>query len=59
VTRELVRQIADEEVARIQREAGPAFDGGRFADARQLFEYVALTEPFVEFLTIPAYDHIA
>ncbi len=59
VTRELVRQIADEELARIQREAGPAFDGGRFAEARQLFEYVALTEPFVEFLTIPAYDHIA
>jgi malate synthase len=59
VTRELVRKIADEELARIQREAGPAFDGGRFADARQLFEYVALTEPFVEFLTIPAYDHIA
>jgi len=59
VTRELVRRIADEELARIQREAGPAFDAGRFADARQLFEYVALTEPFVEFLTIPAYDHIA
>lgn len=59
VTRELVRRIADEELARIQREAGSAFDAGRFADARQLFEYVALTEPFVEFLTIPAYDHIA
>ncbi len=59
VTRELVRRIADEELARIQREAGAAFDAGRFADARQLFEYVALTEPFVEFLTIPAYDHIA
>ena len=59
VTRELVRHIADEELARIQREAGSAFDAGRFADARQLFEYVALTEPFVEFLTIPAYDRIA
>jgi len=59
VTRELVRRIADEELARIQREAGPAFDTGRFAEARQLFEDVALTEPFVEFLTIPAYDHIA
>jgi malate synthase len=59
VTRELVRKIADEELARIRREAGPAFDGGRFADARQLFEYVALTEPFVEFLTIPAYEKIA
>jgi malate synthase len=54
-----VRKIADEELARIQREAGPAFEKGRFADARQIFEHVALTEPFVEFLTIPAYDHIA
>src|SRR5574337_126172 len=59
VTREFVRRIADEELARIQREAGREFNAGRFADARQLFEYVALTDPFVEFLTIPAYDHIA
>ena len=59
VTRELVRRIADEEIARLRREAGPGFDGGRFAEARQLFEYVALTDPFVEFLTIPAYDRIA
>jgi len=31
---------------------------GRFADARKLFERVALTGEFVEFLTLPAYDYI-
>jgi malate synthase len=32
--------------------------GGRFADARELFEQVALADEFVEFLTLPAYDYI-
>ncbi len=31
---------------------------GRFDDARRLFEQVALSETFVEFLTIPAYAQI-
>jgi malate synthase len=30
----------------------------RIAEARELFEQVALNDDFVEFLTIPAYDHI-
>ena len=34
------------------------FDGGRFAEARELFERLALDEEFVEFLTLPAYDYI-
>jgi malate synthase len=32
--------------------------GGRFAEAREIFERVALGEDFVEFLTLPAYDYI-
>ena len=42
------------------REAADAerFEGGRFAEARELFERVALAEEFVEFLTLPAYDYI-
>ncbi len=31
---------------------------GRFAEARELFERVALSDDFVEFLTLPAYDYI-
>jgi malate synthase len=33
-------------------------DGGRFAEAREIFERVALADEFVEFLTLPAYDYI-
>ncbi|MFW5899043.1 MAG: malate synthase A [Jiangellaceae bacterium] len=52
VTRELVAQILDEEYAALVREA----DGGRFAAARDLFERVALTDEYLPFLTIPAYE---
>ena len=38
--------------------AGEQFEGGRFAEARELFERVALDDDFVEFLTLPAYEYI-
>jgi malate synthase len=34
------------------------FEGGRFEEAREIFERVALSDDFVEFLTLPAYDYI-
>jgi malate synthase len=33
-------------------------EGGRWEDARALFEAVAVSDEFVEFLTIPAYDDL-
>jgi malate synthase len=51
VSPKLVRRIADEELTRL----GSA---GRFAEAREIFERVALHESFVDFLTLPAYDLI-
>jgi malate synthase len=48
ITPEHVREVADAE----------PFEGGRFTEARELFEQVALADEFVEFLTLPAYDHI-
>jgi malate synthase len=33
-------------------------EGGRFAEAREIFERVALGDDFVEFLTLPAYEYI-
>jgi malate synthase len=45
------RQAIDEEM----KELG---DGARLVEARELFERVALDDDFVEFLTIPAYEHI-
>ena len=52
VTKDLVRKIGRDEVARLD---GP---GRRFADAIALFEEVALTDRFVEFLTLPGYDRL-
>jgi malate synthase len=48
VTPERVRHVLDEELP----------DGGRFAEARELFKRVALADEFIEFLTLPAYDYI-
>ncbi|HEX7127756.1 MAG TPA: malate synthase A [Thermodesulfobacteriota bacterium] len=60
VTRDLVRKVADEEMAKVREALGArVYDGGRFADARALFEEVALGEDYPEFLTIPAYERIA
>ena len=57
VSPELVRRIADEELATIKAEIGAsAFDEGRFTDARDLFELVALADDFADFLTQPAYQ---
>jgi malate synthase len=55
VTKAIVQAIADEVERTVQSE-------GRFGEtarlARQIFEEVAAGEEFVEFLTLPAYDHI-
>jgi len=53
VTEDLVRQVIDEEVARILTTTGEL---DRLEDARRLFEQVALAEDFPDFLTLPAYE---
>ena len=59
VTAELVRRIVDEELAAIRDRVGDdVFSAGRFPDARELFERVALADEFIEFLTLPAYEII-
>ncbi|MGH3858755.1 malate synthase A [Actinokineospora sp.] len=59
VTADLVRRMEDEELATIRESLGAEqFEAGRFGDARALFERVALSDDFVEFLTLPAYDLI-
>ncbi|AEV87494.1 malate synthase [Actinoplanes sp. SE50] len=55
ITAELVTRIEDEELAKIKETAG---EGGRFDDARKLFERVALADDFADFLTSAAYDSI-
>jgi malate synthase len=45
---ERVREVIAEELP----------DGGRFGEAREIFERVAMSDDFVEFLTLSAYDYI-
>ncbi|MGI8699576.1 MAG: hypothetical protein ACR2J0_10610, partial [Mycobacteriales bacterium] len=59
VTPELVRRIADEELEKIRTAVGDEADtGGRFKEAREIFETVALSDDFAEFLTVPAYEYL-
>ena len=59
VSAELVRTILAEESAAIRAEVGDdAFTAGRFAEATDLFERVALADDFADFLTTVAYELI-
>ncbi|TWG97796.1 malate synthase [Nocardioides sp. J9] len=56
VTADLVRQVLDEEVAKILADAEGTEH--RFEEARRIFEEVALADEYVDFLTLPAYDAV-
>jgi malate synthase len=59
ITADLVRAVADEEMEAIARLVGPErFGTGRFEQARRIFEEVALSNDFEDFLTIPAYEQL-
>ncbi len=59
VTAELVRQILDEETAKIRSEVGEeTWQAGRPVETREIFEKVALSEPLADFLTLEAYDYL-
>ena len=59
VTPELVRQVLDEETAKIREAVGEeTWKAGRPAETRQIFDRVALSESLIEFLTIPAYEYL-
>jgi malate synthase len=53
VTKELVRNVLDDELAKVKR-----FDGDRFEMARQLFDEITTDDEFVEFLTLPGYEKL-
>jgi malate synthase len=59
VTAELVRKVADEVTAEVRSEIGDdAYEAGRWGEAREIFEEVALADDFVDFLTLPAYERL-
>src|SRR5699024_12583053 len=52
VTAELVRKIADEEVAKLPG------DQADYEDAKATFLDVAIADEYVDFLTLPAYERM-
>ncbi|MFL5821783.1 MAG: malate synthase A [Solirubrobacteraceae bacterium] len=61
ITRDLVRRVEDSELERVRREVDDDewfSTEGRPDLSRELFERVALSEEFVDFLTIPAYEYV-
>jgi malate synthase len=59
VTAELVRDVLDEETARIREEVGEkTWAAGRPDETRAIFEQVALSDELLEFLTLPAYEYL-
>ncbi|MEO8697546.1 MAG: malate synthase A [Acidimicrobiales bacterium] len=56
IDRATVAQLIDEGLVAIEAEKGTSFDVSRFADARKIFEHVALAAEFDDFLTLPAYE---
>jgi malate synthase len=60
VTPELVRRVEEEELEKIRAEVGDEFfySQGRPDESRELFEDVALSDRFVDFLTLRAYERL-
>jgi malate synthase len=58
VTADLVRTIRDEELAKIRSTAGDGYAKGRYEEAASLFDDVALSREFAEFLTLPGYARL-
>ncbi len=59
VTRDLVQRVEREELQKIKDAMGhERYARGRYEDATALFEKVALSRDFVEFLTIPGYEQL-
>jgi malate synthase len=59
VDADLVREIADDELSKLRKRLGEElWSKGRFADAREVFDEVALSKSFPSFLTLVALKHI-
>ncbi|MBI2824187.1 MAG: malate synthase A [Planctomycetia bacterium] len=59
VTIELVRQILREELDKIRAAVGDqAYTSGKYELAARLFDNIVASDEFVEFLTLPAYEHL-
>ena len=56
VTRELVRKLLPEELAKVRSLLGEeGWKSGRYEEAARLFDQITTSEDYVEFLTLPGY----
>ncbi|NED86303.1 malate synthase A, partial [Streptomyces sp. SID11233] len=59
VTRDLVRRIADEDLAALRADLGEeTYTAGRWDEAYTLLLEVALADTYADFLTVPAYARL-
>jgi malate synthase len=59
VTADLVREVLDQETAKIREQVGDdTWGAGRPRETREIFERVALSEELIEFLTLIAYEYL-
>jgi malate synthase len=59
VTADLVREVLDQETAKIREQVGEeTWGAGRPRETREIFERVALSEELIEFLTLVAYEYL-
>jgi malate synthase len=59
VTSDLVKKIEQEELAKIRKSVGDeSYASGRYQEAASLFDDVALSRDFAEFLTLPGYERL-
>ena len=58
-TKDHVRQVLDEEMAKIREDVGEeTWQKGRPDETREIFERVSLGDDFPDFLTLPAYEYL-
>ena len=59
VTADLVREVLDQETAKIREQLGEdTWGAGRPRETREIFERVALSDELIEFLTLIAYEYL-
>jgi malate synthase len=60
VTTELYRSLVPGQLEKIKAQVGEeAYSNGHYLEAARLFDRLVMSEEFVEFLTVPAYEQLA
>ena len=60
VTFQLVMDLIPQEMEKIKKYVGEEnYKNGRFDEAKDIFVKLIESEEFIEFLTLPAYDHLS